>query len=297
MPTCYDVTSRFVAGASLILLMGAGLLAQRASERPTFEVVSIKPSDASVAWRMVVTQGRVDFAHVSLAHIIAQAYRLEVYQVKPLRWMADQYYEVTAKIPAGVSKDQVPAMLQAMLEDRFNLKAHRESKEQPVYALRVGSQGPKLKKPEDQSDAEPSSDRAALATSSGAAVTLRPPPGGVLISMTGPATVHVKIPRATMQSFAAFLSGRIRRPVLDRTDISGEYDIDFDAVPIQADTPEPARQLIGEGALSTLPPPPPGPPPMAFEKAVLQLGLRLEPIKARVVYLVVDSADKAPSGN
>ena len=48
-------------------------------------------------------------------------------------------------MPDGASKDDAPGMLQALLEERFKLAAHRDTQEQPVLALVVGKDGPKLK--------------------------------------------------------------------------------------------------------------------------------------------------------
>ncbi len=56
--------------------------------------------------------------------------------------MAQQRFEIQAKIPDGVSEDKVPEMLQALLAERFKLVIHRDKKELPVYALIVGKNGP-----------------------------------------------------------------------------------------------------------------------------------------------------------
>ncbi len=73
--------------------------------------------------------------------------------------MASQRFDILAKMLDGATKDDVPEMLQALLVDRFKLTYHRENKEQAVYALVIGKNGPKLKdsppdEPEPAADAK-----------------------------------------------------------------------------------------------------------------------------------------------
>src|ERR1039458_5970133 len=81
----------------------------------------------------------------SLKRLILTAYKLKPYQVSGPDWMDSVRFDILSKIPEGGTKDQVPEMLQALLAERFKLTAHRETKEQPVYGLVVGKDGPKLK--------------------------------------------------------------------------------------------------------------------------------------------------------
>lgn len=271
------------AGASLIALAAAGLLAQTAARPPAFEVASIKPSDGVAQPRMVVRQGRVDFSNVSLKDIVVQAYKLEAYQVKAPGWMAGKRFNITATIPVDVPREQTPAMLRTLLEDRFKLKVHRETKEESVYGLVVAKGGPKLKKAADAGDAKPGPGGPGP----------QPGPGTAIMKMSGPATIHVEMRRATMLSFSRFLTGRLNRPVLDRTGITGEYDIDFDASIMETNKPD----VAPEGSNGSPMAPPPPPPSMAIGTAIQQLGLSLESRKAPVEWLVVDSAEKAPTEN
>ena len=56
-----------------------------------------------------------------------------------------KFFDIVATMPPGVSRDQIPEMLQSLLAERFSLAVHRENKEQPVYALVVSKTGPRLK--------------------------------------------------------------------------------------------------------------------------------------------------------
>jgi uncharacterized protein (TIGR03435 family) len=83
---------------------------------------------------------------VTLRDLFCLAYNVKSYQVTAPDWIASQRFDIIAKLPEGASKEDVPKMLQALLEDRFKLALHRESKDHPVLALVVGPGGPKMKK-------------------------------------------------------------------------------------------------------------------------------------------------------
>lgn len=94
---------------------------------------------------------RVDIESLALADIINLAFKTKPYQVSGPNWlggpanaMTAQRFDVHATLPAGATKDDVPEMLQSLLVERFKLAFHREQKEQSVFALVVGKNGPKL---------------------------------------------------------------------------------------------------------------------------------------------------------
>src|SRR5215470_10115772 len=67
--------------------------------------------------------------------------------------MDSDRYDIQAKADCSggaLPREQMQLMLQSMLEDRFELKAHMETREQPIYNLVVAKDGPKLKRSEDQ---------------------------------------------------------------------------------------------------------------------------------------------------
>jgi uncharacterized protein (TIGR03435 family) len=110
------------------------------------EVASVKPSRMPPThMAYVMNDSTVDLGAISLKVLTQIAYRMEPYQVTALDWTATTRFNILAKLPAGANKTQIPEMLQAVLAERFGLVVHRESKEQQVYALVVGKDGPKLK--------------------------------------------------------------------------------------------------------------------------------------------------------
>jgi uncharacterized protein (TIGR03435 family) len=127
--------------------------------KPAFEVASIKPLPSMLTMNEEIQSGkrsmasikatmdgaRVDLGAVLMIELITKAYSVRPYQIAGPDWVYSQLFEIHAKLPEGASKEQVPEMLQTLLAERFKLVAHRENKEQPVYALIVSKNGPKLK--------------------------------------------------------------------------------------------------------------------------------------------------------
>lgn len=294
----------------VLALLASGAYAQTASDAPAFEVASIKPSAPMTGGRMMVKMGgdpgRVDYSNVSLRDVLARAYNLKRHQVQGPAWLDAARFDITAKVPDGVSRDKVPLMLQNLLADRFKVVSHRESKEQPVYALIVGKNGPKLKKSEDSAADPPPP---AVPGPGG------PGPGGpgpgarrmMMMNQDG----RMEIKRATMASFSDMLSNMLDRPVLDQTKIEGEYDIVMEVA--MEDLVGMRRMAAGVGHM----PGPGGPggpggpaggsaegspapdaaPKASIFTAIQSLGLKLDSRKAPVDYLVIDQAEKVPTEN
>jgi uncharacterized protein (TIGR03435 family) len=311
---------------ALTLVLAAGaVLAQSPAVAPAFEVASIKPAPAfnpadvaagKLHVGVTIDGARVDIGFLSLADLIPIAYRLKRYQVSGPDWMAAQRFDVQATIPEGASKDQVPEMLQALLAERFKLVAHRDSKENSVYALVVGKNGPKLKEsPPDT--AAPSDDPANGGASIGTAK------GQVQVNVSGKGTVitggqmgktrmamgtdgmmHLEAEKLTLAAFADLLSPLLDRPVVDMTDLKGNYQISLSlsmedlrnlarsagmAMPGQAGRgPEAGRQPADAAS---------DPSGGSIFSAVQGLGLKLESRRVPVENLVIDHLEKNPTEN
>src|SRR5215831_15057014 len=104
-------------------------LAQTPAARPEFEVAAIKSSPPPTAGGPHFRAGvQVDGAQIhcsalSLKDYIRIAYRVKDYQVVGPDWLASDRFDIAAKLPEGAKRDQVPTMLQSLLEDRFQLKS------------------------------------------------------------------------------------------------------------------------------------------------------------------------------
>lgn len=130
-------------------------LAQQ-SPAPSFEVASVKQVNYAVptgddirAGRRNLPQRRIEGDRVEITNmpmrtILASAYGLAGIYVFGDNWLESLHWDIQAKMPAGSSRDDEPAMLRALLEERFGLRAHRETREMPIYALVEAKGGIKL---------------------------------------------------------------------------------------------------------------------------------------------------------
>jgi uncharacterized protein (TIGR03435 family) len=146
---------------------------------------------------------------LTLNVILRQAYGLEHYQITGgPAWLDTDRFDIEAKAAGEPTKEQMMAMLQALLADRFQLKVHRESREGNVYALVVAKGGHKLK--------PPTGDRSFIS------LHRNDPPTepGVHYSLVGN--------KASLALIAARLGQQLGLPVIDRTGIEGEFDFKVD---------------------------------------------------------------------
>jgi uncharacterized protein (TIGR03435 family) len=123
----------------------------------TFEVATIKPNASNDNRVMIRFEpgGRYNATGVTLKQLIAQAYGMRDFQITNAPgWASADRYDIQAKaedLPDRVPPEVLQPMIRALIEDRFKLKAHKDTKEMPVYALVVAKGGPKLKKAESGS--------------------------------------------------------------------------------------------------------------------------------------------------
>jgi uncharacterized protein (TIGR03435 family) len=232
----------------------------QATPKLEFEVASIKPHDPVVpAQGMRIDPDGITYSRVTLYECIKAAFSVYGYQISG----ADSFgeivisdrYDVVAKAGHTTNKAEVMQMLQALLEERFKLKVHRETKEIPVYALVVGKNAPKLLASEGD----------------GASNMARAIGGGLTFD------------RTSMPNLAEFLSGldSIHRPVLDRTGIQGLFK--FTLTPFDGQLADPSG-AADKRALFTWP---------TIFTDIQSLGLKLESTKAPVEMLRIDHAEKA----
>ena len=177
------------------------LAALRASAQPAplaFEVASIKPSaSANSASNAVVNDGGILLTNVTLRQCVEAAYGIQDPELIGPDWLETTRFDIQAKPPAVHPKDYLQPMLKTLLEVRFKLTAHRETRTIPAYAMRIGKDGLKIKEVE---------------------------PGEGKTSTSGSRFVGTKV---TMNRLAQFLSRMLDRPVVDQTGATGVFDIDL----------------------------------------------------------------------
>jgi uncharacterized protein (TIGR03435 family) len=180
---------------------------------PAFEVATIKAAPARTGTAALIAldtdPAMLRYANVSLKILISMAYRFDsrLIQGGP-SWLDEQAYDLSAKLPPGVPKDRVPAMLQTLLEERFKLAVHREMKEQRVYFLVVGKNGPRLKKAETPEENDPQQVRG----------------DHMPVAMLPGRLVARGITVGTLAGVLAHITGI---QVTDHTELSGLFDIDL----------------------------------------------------------------------
>jgi uncharacterized protein (TIGR03435 family) len=266
-------------------IVGLPLLSQSQQlPKPSFEVVSIKPSMGALSRLAESPGGRFVATNEPLNVIIGYAYRsLNVTFTGGPNWIKSDLWDIEAKgvetsSPGpldGNGPNAVTLMLQSLLEDRFQLKMHRESKEEPAYELTIAKGSPKLKLSEDQ-------------TPVGGTSARNPQPSGALrrgrlrLGLVG----GIEASAIPLGTFTSVLAGPAGRRVVDKTGLTGLYDITLHWAP--------ERVSAGIGANPTTASDPSG--PSIFTAVEEQLGLKLIPGKTIVDMMVIDSAQK-PSQN
>jgi uncharacterized protein (TIGR03435 family) len=266
-------------GKKLMLVAAAITLlnAQPPAARPEFEVASLKPSapDAAGFFIKTLPGGGLQAKNIPLKRLIATAYSVTDYQIFGDVKLLDQKFDLDARAPNPAELGTLRLMLQSLLDERFHLNFHQETRDLPIYSLLLAKSGVNggpglIRNPEGDcsiavtpQDAPPDGSRPPVPCG-----TVSPGPGRI----TGR--------RGRISQLADRLSTMLGRTVVDKTGLEGTYDI----------------------ALTFAPDPPPGTPtpelsgPSLFTALQEQLGLKLQAGRGPVEVIVVDSADKL-SGN
>ncbi len=252
---------RIIAAVVLI-----GLAAPGAPVPPAFEVASVKPNQSGNAGgegsereSLTVTPGAVTLRNVSLRSCLRWAYGLKDFQISGPGWLASARFDIAARTPPA-SNDQLRLMMQTLLADRFKMAVRRETRDLPVYTLVSGRNGPKFHQAE----------------SSDLKGTMRPAGGGL------------EFRNFSMAEFAESLAARplkLERPVIDRTGLTGRYDFTLKFADNDVDLKHTLEGIDRGEGLSLL---------TVIQE---QLGLKLQPQKGPVDVIVVDHAEKLPTGN
>jgi len=289
---------------NVILAIGLGtvtLFAQNAG-RPAFEVASIRPS-AEAPPQGVMVGARIDGAqfrttYLTLKDYIGMAYRVKLYQISGPDWIGADRFDVAATLPEGALPAQAPDMMQALLADRFQLSLHREQKDFPVYALEVAKTGLKMTvsspNPElDNADAKAPQSFTGTGSNQGVSVNLG---GGASFTF---ANNKFEGKRLSMPALAATLERFLDRPVVDMTDVKGNYDFSFDVT-----AEDYQAMLIRSAVVAGVILPPAvlrliegSPTPTSLFDSMEKLGVKLVARKAPLDVLVVDKVLKTPTEN
>jgi uncharacterized protein (TIGR03435 family) len=235
---------------------------------PVLEVASVRKADATGTHRgFTVSGSRITLVDFTLRDMILEAYNLKPYQLLGVQdWMKFESYDIAARAGgefsdragsnAELTREQARAVLQAVLTSRFQLKAHRETKDIPVYSLVVGKSGSKMKVSAQDAVFNPEFE-------------------------IGPFGRRISNPKSTMDQLVVFLASQTDRPVMDKTGLTGFHD--FNLVWNSDNDPQLAATVPRDPGVADL---------SIFTAVQEQLGLKLESARGPVEMLVIDYAEK-----
>ncbi len=206
-------------------------------------------------------------------------------------WVKDDGYDIEARAPQSATKDQLRLMMQSLLDERFKLQVHWETREAPVFALileKPGTLGPQLEEHKASDDCSatafpessskpvaPAQSLSALPIPCGQIAHL--PPGAPGANRFGGRNVTLALLGTSMPTQTGLLT--LPRPVVDETGLKGGYDFWMEWT--HEDTSEVDNGETGG----------------TFREALKdQLGLKLKPEKGPVQVLVIDHVER-PTAN
>lgn len=205
--------------AGFVLVFAAVVRTQdRADDRLAFDVVSVKPNrTGETGLRLDLPSGRLIAVNIPLKQFIRAAYTLQLYQIEGApRWVDTDRFDITAVAERGLEGPVVWApgthapiqrMMQALLEDRFKMKARMEQRESAGYALEVRSPG----------------------ATAGKLVPAASPCTATGGSSNGPGTLRWRC--VPLAQFAELLSQLTGRFVADSSGLAGTFDLDLHWAP------------------------------------------------------------------
>jgi uncharacterized protein (TIGR03435 family) len=251
--------------AAVLASIAIGLLnapAGRAQSQESFDVASVKLNKTGGRGGypgLALGGQRFTATNLPLLALIMLAYNVPTRQISGVPSSFNtEGYDIEAKSDRPLKQEQALGMLRTLLAERFKLTLHRETREQPIYALVVGKGGSKLHESPEESTPD--------------------------AQKTGRGFVYKS---TSMSVLSLVLSQVLGRTVVDKTGLSGRYDFSLEYMP------ERVGRGVAEGR--ELAPDSDGLPSI-FTAVQEQLGLKLESQKGPVEFIVVDHAEK-PSAN
>jgi len=266
--------------------------------RLEFDVATIRPSAQSpqdgVAAGVRIDGAQARCVALTLKDYIGIAYRVKLYQISGPDWIGSDRFDISATMAPGTAA-QFTDMMQHLLEDRFQVKVHREKKDFPVYVLEVAKGG--LRMQESAPDPNAEDPRAPVTVTGGGSAQ------GVSVNLGRGSSYtfgnnKFEAKRLTMSALAGNLERFVDRPIVDMTDLKGSYDFALDI------TDEDYRVMLIRAGLNagvSLPPQAlrllDGASTPSLFDAMQKLGLKLDARKAPLDVVVIDSARKTPTDN
>jgi uncharacterized protein (TIGR03435 family) len=255
-----------IIGLAIPLAIGAPLYAQSqpAEEKLKFEVASIKPNKAGTPGGWSAAGGRQTIIGTTAKSLIMNGFDLQDFEILDgPSWLDFDRLDVIAKVEGNPTPAQLRSMMRSLLEDRFALKAHRETREGPVYRLvRAKSDrtlGPALLKSDiDCAELRRKGEKPpAPASTSPRAIA----PCGMFLTGS-----QMAMGARTFTDFVSVLETLVDRRIVDDTGLTGAFDVKLEWAARDTDTTRPS----------------------IFTAVQEQLGLKLEASRGPINMLVID---------
>jgi uncharacterized protein (TIGR03435 family) len=281
-------------GLILAVVLSPALFCQPPASRPEFEVAAVKASapitESGLNVGVHIDGAMVRCTYLSLLNYLNMAYDVKDYQIIGPDWLASEHFDIDAKRPDGVSGEQaLRGMMASLLQDRFKLTMHRETRDLPAYALVVGKGGLKIKEIPPDPDGADTGHVDVNVTGGGRGGTTVDLGNGSYISY-GLNKLEAK--KVTFPAIMDSLSKFLDRPVVDMTGLTGRYDFT-----VEYSVDELRNLVRASGGDASHIPDFGGDPTISIFTSVEALGLKLEPRKAPVEVIVIDSVQKTPTAN
>jgi uncharacterized protein (TIGR03435 family) len=262
-----------LAAATIAPIAAQGII-KSDGPKPQFEVATVRPNKSGEAGASLGPRpgGRLIGTNQTVRNLIRNAFNVQPDQlIGGPDWMDADRFDIQAKAAdADIDEKgmlpypQFMLRLQSLLEDRFKMVAHWETRELPVYALVVaspGKLGPKLKPHTGDCNRAPG---------------VPPPPGSASVNCGTRTNVTGTVGKVTgtgitMQTFARNLSGGTGRYIVEKTGLAGAYDLELEF------TPDQSPDTTG---------------PSLFTAMQEQLGLKLDSQRAPIEVVVIDRLER-----
>lgn len=264
-----------ITGAAAVLIAASSFaLAQDVSASRRFEAVSIHPMArlGAAPGPLNTMRGgpgtndpsRIVCRGVSVILLARRAYDIAPFQLIAPQWLlelppeqAEGHFDITATLPPNSTQEDLRLMLQNLLTERFDFRSHRERRAIPAFVVAVARKGFKLKD-------EPGTAH-----------------GIVNTSLThGVWSLQTKNGPVPISSLVEMLSRRLNSPVIDRTELTGQYSFRLDFT-LDLDPASDAAKAS----------------PTLFEALEHECGLKLEKSTQDSEVLVIDRVAKVPTEN
>lgn len=248
------------------ILAGIGIALAAQENTSSFEVASVKHIGDRMSMTVRGARGvrstmqpcRYTPASVSckitLQSVLLDMYHIKLFQLEAPAWVANEVYQIEARMPDGTPPEAGPAMMERLLGERLGMVARREKRETSVYALVVVPGSNKLEE-----------------------VTPAPPGYGARFG----SGIYEAMPAMPLSGLTGLLQQAAGRPVLDETGRTGYYKVKLQWTPPPNDDAPGKSVAVDPGIIS----------------ALSQLGLKLQPAKRTIDYVVVEKVSKEPTEN